>query len=125
MSDDFAGLSADLASSPERVMREIRQVVSKGSLNIKNQLISEARGSDYFDSLSASMGYQITETGNSVESEIGPEKDRNKAAALWPIAYFGGSNGGGGTLPDPILALEAEEPSLIAFLEALDGVILE
>ena len=125
MSDDFDSLAADLASSPERVMREIRQVVSKGSLNIKQQLVEDARGSEWFGKISLAMNYEITETGNSVESEIGPEKEKHKAASLWPIAYFGGSNGGGGTLPDPINAMEAEEPKLIAFLEALDGVILE
>lgn len=121
---DLDGLAADLASSPERVMREIRQVVSKGSLNIKNQLKSEALTSRSFGQISRAMGYDMTETGDSVESYIGPTKDRDKAAGLL-MAYYGQSRGGGGTLPDPINALQAEEAGFIAALEALDGVILE
>ncbi|ALE91822.1 hypothetical protein AOC05_04955 [Arthrobacter alpinus] len=122
--DDLAALGADLASSPERVMREVRQVVSKGSLNIKNQLKAEASGSRSFGQISRAMGYEITETGNSVESEIGPDSSRDSSAGLL-MAYYGQSRGGGGTLPDPIGALEAEEAGFIAALERLDGVILE
>ena len=121
---DLDRLASDLASSPERVMREVKSVVSKGSLNIKNQLISEASGSRSFGQISRSIDYDLTVTGNSVESEIGPNKDKNAAAGL-SMAYYGQSRGGGGTLPDPLGALEAEEASFIAALENLDGVILE
>lgn len=121
---DFDDLAEDLASSPERVMREVKQVVSKGSLNIKNQLMREAAGSQSFKAIGRSMGYEMTETGNSVESEIGPDSSRNSAAGLL-MAYYGQSRGGGGTLPDPINALQAEEAGFIAALENLDGVILE
>lgn len=138
---DLDDLAADLASSPERVMREIKQVVSKGALKIKDQLKKEAAGSQSFGRMAATINYELNATGNSVEAEIGPDKDvmtsRKKssrygpnsspgsAASLAGIAYFGGSRGGGGTLPDPQLALDAEESSFISFLERLDGVILE
>ena len=124
MSDDLERLAADLSSSPERVMREVRQVVSKGSLNIKQQLISEAQGSSWFGQISRSIGYDLTETGNSAEGEIGPQKERNSSAGLL-MAYWGQSRGGGGTLPDPINALEAEEPAFVAALEDVVGVVLE
>ena len=121
---DFDELASDLASSPERVMREVKSVVSKGSLNIKNQLVSEAQGSRSFGQIARSIGYELTETGNSVEGEIGPDSSRNSAGGLL-MAYYGQSRGGGGTLPDPLGALEAEGPNFIAALERLDGVILE
>lgn len=121
---DFDELASDLASSPERVMREVKSVVSKGSLNIKNQLVSEAQGSRSFGQIARSIGYDLTETGNSVEGEIGPDSSRNSAAGLL-MAYYGQSRGGGGTLPDPINALQVEEAGFIAALERLDGVILE
>lgn len=124
MSDDLESLAADLSSSPDRVMREVRQVVSKGSLNIKNQLKQEAEGSRSFRQLSRAIGYDLTETGNSAEGEIGPQKERNSSAGLL-MAYYGQSRGGGGTLPDPLLALEAEEPNFVAALEDVAGVILE
>lgn len=137
---DLESLAADLASSPERVMREVKQVVSKGALNIKKQLISEAQGSQSFGRVAATINYDLNVDGNSAEAEIGPDKDvatpwgsrrgnrpgsDGSAASLAGIAYFGGSRGGGGTLPDPIGALEAEGPNFIAALERLDGVILE
>lgn len=124
MSDDLARLAADLASAPERVMREVRQVVSKGSLNVKQQLISEAQGSRSFRSLSRSIGYELNATSDSVEGEIGPDRSRNSSAGLL-MAYYGQSRGGGGTLPDPLLALQAEEPGFVAALENVAGVVLE
>lgn len=121
---DLERLAADLASSPQRVMREVRQVVSKGSLNIKNQLKSEAQGSSSFRTLARAMGYDITATADSIESEIGPTPERNAAAGLL-MAYWGQSKGGGGTLPDPIHALQAEAPNFTNALENITGVILE
>lgn len=124
MSDDLARLAADLASAPDRVMREVKQVVSKGSLNVKQQLISEAQGSRSFRSIGRSIGYDLDTTADSVEGEIGPDKSRNSSAGLL-MAYYGQSRGGGGTLPDPLLALQAEEPGFIAALENVAGVVLE
>lgn len=124
MSDDLARLAADLASAPDRVMREVRQVVSKGSLNVKQQLISEAQGSRSFRSIGRSIGYDLNATADSIEGEIGPDKSRNSSAGLL-MAYYGQSRGGGGTLPDPLLALQAEEPGFIAALENVAGVVLE
>lgn len=124
MSDDLARLAADLASAPDRVMREVKQVVSKGALNVKQQLIGEAQGSRSFRSIGRSIGYDLNTTADSVEGEIGPDKSRNSSAGLL-MAYYGQSRGGGGTLPDPLLALQAEEPGFIAALENVAGVVLE
>lgn len=124
MSDDLARLAADLASAPDRVVREVKQVVSKGSLNVKQQLVSEAQGSRSFRSLGRSIGYDLNSTADSVEGEIGPDKSRNSSAGLL-MAYYGQSRGGGGTLPDPLLALQAEEPGFVAALENVAGVVLE
>lgn len=124
MSDDLARLAADLASAPDRVMLEVKQVVSKGSLNVKQQLISEAQGSRSFRSIGRSIGYDLNTTADSVEGEIGPDKSRNSSAGLL-MAYYGQSRGGGGTLPDPLLALQAEEPGFVAALENVAGVVLE
>lgn len=123
MSDDMARLAADLAAAPDRLMREVKPIVSKGSLNVKNQLIREASGSRSFGSIARSIGYELTETATSVEGEIGPDKSRNSSAGLL-MAYYGQSRGGGGTLPDPLLALQAEEPGFIAAIENVAGGVL-
>ena len=121
---DLTQLAADLASAPDRVMREVKQVVSKGALNVKQQLVSEAQGSRSFRSLGRSIGYDLNTTADSVEGEIGPDKSRNSSAGLL-MAYYGQSRGGGGTLPDPLLALQAEEPGFVAALDNVAGVVLE
>lgn len=121
---DLERLASDLSASPERVMREVRQSVSKGSLNIKKQLIAEASGSSSFGQLARSIGYDLAVTGNSVEAEIGPQKSRDGSAGLL-MAYWGQSRGGGGSLPDPLGALEAEGPNLINALQNVADVILE
>ena len=121
---DITELAALLALASGRVEREVKQVVSKGSLNVKNQLMREAAGSTHFKGLARSIGYDLTVTSAFVEGEIGPQKERNAAAGLLG-AYWGWSNGGGGTLPDPIGALEAEEPNVTEALARLAEVILE
>ena len=123
MSDEVAALAASLSSAPGRVEREVKQVVSKGSLNVKNQLMREAGASTHFKGLARSIGYDLTATAAFVEGEIGPQKERNAAAGLLG-AYWGWSRGGGGTLPDPLGALEAEQPNVTAALEQLVGEIL-
>jgi hypothetical protein len=124
MSGDLEQLASDLASSPERVMREIKQVVSKGSLNVKNQLIQEATASPSFRSVARSIGYDLNVDGNSAEGLIGPQKERDGSAGLL-LGYWGQSRGGGGSLPDPINALEAEAPNFTDALQNIAGVILE
>lgn len=121
---DITELAALLALASGKVEREVKQVVSKGSLNVKNQLMLEAKSSTHFKQLARSIGYDLTATAAFVEGEIGPQKERDAAAGLLG-AYWGWSRGGGGTLPDPIGALEAEAPNVEAALERLVGSILE
>jgi hypothetical protein len=59
----------------------------------------------------------------SYEAEVGPNKDRAPSASLAQFAYFGDASRSG-TVTDPQLALEAEEPKFVAQLEKLlDGLI--
>lgn len=89
-------------------VRHARPVVQRGAQNIKEQLQAEARGSRHFR-LERAISYDIEDDG--FAAEIGPEK--GGAGSLANIAYFGGANGGGGTVPDPRAALDAEIPRFI------------
>ena len=120
MSDDLESLAKDLRELGAVVSSKVEPVVSKGSLNIKNQLQAEAKKSRYFR-IAPAISYDIAVTADGVESEIGPDKSRVATAKLANIAYFGGAHGGGGTLPDPQLALDAEEPKFLKALEDLIG----
>ena len=92
---------------------DVEQVVSKGALNIKNQLVAEMRQSRHFGQISSSISYDITGGAGDVEAEIGPVK--GSPGSLANIAYFGSSRGGG-TVADPEGALLAEAPNLEKYL---------
>lgn len=99
------------------VLPEVRQVVSKGSLQVKNQIKRDFASSTYFDGDDlANVSYDLTTSGDAVESAIGPRVANEGFGSLVGIAIHGGSRGGGGTVADPLVALRAEEPILLAAL---------
>lgn len=118
-SDDLRQLAADLAKGVD--LGEVRGVVHKGAVNIKTQLREEASASRHFKMAQTITFDEIQEFGGPA-AEIGPVK--KGAGNLANIAYFGGTNGGGGTVPDPNGALSAEEPRFIEALAALADRIL-
>lgn len=110
---ELRAFAADLTRAGDLVASDVEPVVVKGAVNIKDQLIAEARASTHFAPMARSIdfdihGGQMFGVGI-VEAEIGPNAERDPAGHLDNIAYFGTSRGGG-TVPDPIGALEAEIP---------------
>ena len=114
-------LIADWTRVPDMMAREGRPVIERGARNIRDQLRDEMRSSKHFKSTAKAISYDLDNDGYG--AEIGPEKGGSGALAV--IAYFGGSAwsgrrrpgrgwqqgpGGGGTVPDPRGALEAEAP---------------
>lgn len=134
--------SERLPKLAEEARAKLRPVVSKGANNIKRQQQAEARESPHFRKLASAITYDLTANQSVIEAEIGPEK--GGAGSIAVIAYFGGSGwakptvrktgsrqgkpgwpsapGGGGTLPDPEIALKAEAPK---FEQAVGDVIGE
>lgn len=112
-------LIADFSQVPAQLARHARPVVSKGALNIKNQLRDEAKASRTlgFDRF---IDYDLVDDG--FGAEIGPRKEAR--GSLANIAYFGGVYGGGGTVPDPRGALEAEAPRFMQELAKLGEDLL-
>ena len=111
-------LAVELGQAPLKVAKGIPPVVRKGSLNIKNQLTEEMRGSTSFKG-AADMSYETRASGDGFEGEIGPRSDAGRAGNLANIAYFGGANGGGGTVPAPKGGRAAEAPRFVKALEDL------
>lgn len=116
-------LAADLRNVDAKMLPKIRSVVSKGALNIKNQLQREARQSTHFSPLAPSIGYEMT-VGSVIEAEIGPDRARGSGAGLLG-AYWGWSRGGGGSLPDPIIALGDEEPRFVENIAKVAGYVFD
>ena len=114
-------LIADWTRVPDMMAREGRPAIERGARNIRDQLRDEMRSSTHFKGAAKSISYDLDDDGYG--AEIGPKKGGPGAIAV--IAYFGGSAwsgrrrpgrgwqqgpGGGGTVPDPLGALEAEAP---------------
>ena len=112
--DELRQLQADLAKGLDPV--KVRAAVREGGVHIKAQLRAEASRSRHFR-IAPTITFDERELLGGPAVEVGPV--RRGAGRLAGIAYFGGSHGGGGTLPDPRGALDAEAA---AFADALADI---
>ena len=101
-------LAADFTRVPGELARHAIPVLSKGALNIKNQMREsfEASGNAGFRFVGRTVSYDLTTDGSEYSAEIGPDKP---SGALANVAIFGTPRGGG-TVADPREALDAEAP---------------
>ena len=116
-------LAADFTRIPGELSRHAIPVLSKGALDIKNQMREsfEVSGNAGFKYVGRTVSYDLHTEGNELSAEIGPTKPEG---ALANVAIFGTPRGGG-TVADPREALEAEAPrfekALADLAEALFG----
>lgn len=125
---ELRALSKDLGLVPNGIIPKVRGVVRKGAVNVKNTMQRDMRASASFRPAARSIDFEEINSGGFgatvIAAEIGPNKSRDKAAGLAGFAYFGGSNGGGGTVRDPAEALAEEAPNFEKFLlEVLEGLL--
>lgn len=111
--DQIDQLSADLRALPEHARSDARQVIKRGAVNVKRQLVSEMQTSPSFRGVASAISFDMEERAGSVEAVIGPTK--GAPGSLANIAIFGTSRGGG-TVPDPRGALDAEAPVASGYL---------
>lgn len=114
--------------APARVMKNAEAVAKRAMQNIKTDLVDEAKTSTHFRLVAPTISYDERHTLRGVEYEVGPDKDRyvpptrtrrkpgpGKPGRIANIAYFGGANGGGGSL-DFDGPIEREMPRLEQYL---------
>lgn len=77
---------------------EAEAILTKGAVEARKNLIADAKTSRHFRQVGRSISFDKRRTARGVEIELGPDKDRDPAGPLANLAYFGGANGGGGTL---------------------------
>lgn len=124
---DDDGLSAMLGRVSPEVVDGAHKVVTKGALNIKESMADDFYSSRHFRHLGRSVGFDQV----GLTAEIGPDKAKvygkgeyRTPGNLAVIAYFGGANGGGGTVRDPQRAAEEEAPRFMkALLDVIDGAM--
>lgn len=114
-------LAVDLGNAPLRLALQIGPVVKRGASQIKAQQREEMESSTHFAQLGRSITYDMDSDG--LGAAIGPETGSGEPGNLANIAYFGGAHGGG-TVPDPVGALEAEQPKFEKALGDLLGRLL-
>lgn len=109
--------AADARRAAAALPVEVKQVVAKGAVQVKADLSKAMKGSRHFKGFS-SISYDLIEGG--FGAEIGPDKGGPGAGAN--LAYFGTSRGGG-TVEDPVEALNREAPrmeqSILSLLDRL------
>lgn len=110
--------AADLGKVSGKAIPVARQVLSKGALNIKNQMRTEATSSGVPEaaSLAAFISYDM----HGLAAEIGPTEG---AAGSFAFLYYGNSKNGP-LLPDPALAMQKEADSLEKYLAKALGDLL-
>lgn len=111
-------LTADLGKIASSALPEADAIVKRGAQQIKDEMVSDAEGSRHFRSIARSISYDRAYSAGQVAYEVGPDKSRG--GSLGVIAYFGGANGGGGTL-DIDGPLKREEPRLMKALDDFLG----
>lgn len=117
--------SSEIEAALKTKPRQVRALVSKGALNIKNAWNADAAASTHFSPIAGTVNYDIkgvaTFVGTSFEAEIGPDK-RRRAARMANIWIFGTSRGGG-TGRDPREYLDDEVPAFMKYLGDLGEAI--
>lgn len=115
-------LATDLQQVPTKVITGIPPVVRKGAMNVKRTMQADFSKSRHFGHIARTINFDFTMDANGAEVEIGPDKSI-PGGSLAVIAYWGGANGGGGTVRDPAHALEDEgdrfEDALSRLLEGI------
>ena len=111
-------LSFDLARIPDKVQKGVRPVVVKGAMQVRDKMRKDMRESPSFKGNARNISYDLKVDGGGVEAEIGP-----KPTWLAHIAYFGGANGGGGTVDILGPLGEEVEPFVSALGDLFEGIL--
>lgn len=115
---EIQALARDIDSASGRILPEMRKVVSKGALNVKNAMQKDLAASAHFRGIARSVNYDMAGNDHFSEAEIGPSSEPGSPGNLANIAYFGGVRGGG-TVRDPREPLEEEAESFFEHVERL------
>lgn len=125
-------LAADLGRVPGRIVPELDATTKKAAQAIKDELNDALKASRHFKRASGSVTYDPASHPGHIGYEVGPDKSKvlpgrrkgpGTAGSLANLAFFGGANGGGGTvdLDGPI---DAERDLLSQHVDKILGGLL-
>lgn len=116
--DDLDAHIVELSSIPDNLRCEVRQVVSKGALNIKQGWADRWKGHSSIRHLPRSINYDVTSDAGGAEAEIGPDPAKLQGN-LAHLIEFGNAEYGSvrnAPIPGGLPALAAEEPRFVKAL---------
>ena len=116
---ELRAFASDLEKAPTAAIVKLKPVIKKAGVNIKKQMRAEMGKSKHFKA-AKHIDFDVVDGGLGVE--VGPRKEG--AGNLANIAYFGGANGGGGSVADPKGALDAEIPNFESEVDKILGDLL-
>lgn len=119
---EVRALAADLGRVPGRVIPELDATTKRAAQGLKDSLNAALGSSRHFKAASGSVTYDPIARLGSIGYEVGPDKDR-RAGALANLAFFGGANGGGGTV-DIDGPIDAERDLLSQHVDKILGGLL-
>lgn len=119
--------AAAIDAEASQIAADVRKASMDAGVRLKNSMRKQLRARPHFKKAALDVDFDVIERNDEIEIEVGPSigRGRGHAGGLAHIAYFGGSNGGGGTVRDPQLDLDEEEPRFLTALEELAGKRLE
>lgn len=100
---------------------EVRKVVSRAALNIKNDARDRISGARHLPHYPRSISYDVEETGDGPAAEIGPDHNRSQGP-LGNLLEYGSVNNA--PIPHLAPALDEEEPRFARALEAALAKVL-
>ncbi|WP_019148472.1 hypothetical protein [Timonella senegalensis] len=108
---EIRAFATTVRAAAKDITPDAEKVMFKGAMNVKRDLQKQMRASRHFKGATNSITFD--QAGLSVE--IGPEKASGSGGAIANVAYFGTSRGGG-TVEDPLEALNREAPYVEKYL---------
>lgn len=119
---DFDHLARDLdRAAASDLIGEIEPTIMRGAGNIQRGMKADMEQSRHFGQVARVITFDVDRFKNHIRAEVGPLSAGRQVGDLALFPYFGGANGGGGTVRDPEYLLEQEGPALEKYV----GDILE
>lgn len=122
---DFAALARDLnQAAAADLLGQVEASVKAEANNVKEAMRADMAASRHFGQVAHVIDYDVDRFTSHTRAEIGPRTAGKTVGDLAHLAYFGGSNGGGGTVPDPEIHLDAAADSIEGYVgKILDGLL--
>lgn len=110
----------DLDNAGPRLSKDVEGVMKRAGVEMAKKMREDFSGSRHFGHIARSVSFDHEPR----RVEVGPDRAKSSSAPLAGIAYFGGANGGGGTVTEPDYILEDEAETAAEYVgKAIEGLL--